>query len=154
MDRVGSGIKAGLLSCVEIVNLDSHNMSSTSTELTTGKDNFPLSVLITALRENQGLVHIDEVDSALTQGTNDSDLATDADWEKFWAAAKKINAPLTFLVEPTLTIEPDPRVSAGTVIAAISLAIVVAEKLWNFFSGFDDKAVSNESDTNTYIHRC
>ncbi|KAE9397832.1 hypothetical protein BT96DRAFT_976727 [Gymnopus androsaceus JB14] len=57
--------------------------------------------------------------------TNDSDLATDADWEKFWAAAKKINAPLTFLVEPTLTIEPDSR---------------VAEKLWNFFSGFDDKA--------------
>ncbi|KAG5653812.1 hypothetical protein H0H81_010280 [Sphagnurus paluster] len=64
-----------------------------------------------------------------------SAVATEADWAKFWAAANKIK------VRPTLLLD-SPEVSpaaAATVIAAIALAVQIADVLWNIFKGFDDK---------------
>lgn len=123
------------------------NMSSTDNEiaLTSGKDDFPLSHLIAALENNQGLVHVDVGQTFSKASPDTSVVASDADWKKFWAAVAQINAPVTSLIEP---VEPSShvhgrqeRVSPGTVIAAIEVAITIAQTLWNFFSGWDDKDV-------------
>jgi len=105
------------------------------------KEDFPLSQLIAALENNQGLVHID-VDPAFSKAKPDSSaVASDADWEKFWAAVAHINAPVAFLIEPSSHISAMKNdVDPGAVIGAISLFIDIAEKVWNFFSNLDDKA--------------
>ena len=102
-----------------------------------GKDDFTVGQLTGSLKESQGLVHPD-VDKALgPEPRHDDAVATAADWEKFYATINTVNAPVASLGEI------EKRVSAGTVIAAISLAIQIAEALWNIFRGWDDKAVGD-----------
>ena len=103
--------------------------------VSSGKDEFSVGQLAVALKESQALVHPDDVDKALAHESQDA-VASEADWEKFYAIINKLNAPVVSLIEA-----PEKRVSPDTVIAAISLAIQIAESLWNFFSGWDDKAV-------------
>ena len=112
--------------------------------ISSGKDEFTVGQLAASLKESQALVH-PGVDKALTNKSDDS-VATAADFEKFYAIINTINAPVTSLTEGA-----EQRVSPGTVIAAISLAIQIAETLWNFFSGWDDKAVSDHC---SLLERC
>jgi hypothetical protein len=109
---------------------------SSEENISSGKDEFTVGQLVAALKESQALVH-PSVDKTLAYESDDS-VATAADLEKFYAAINTINAPVTSLTESL-----QQRVSAGTVIAAISLAIQIAESLWSFFSGWDDKAVGD-----------
>ena len=104
--------------------------------VSSGKDEFSVGQLVVALKESQALVHPD-VDKALAHESPDA-VASAADWERFYAAINKVDAPVISLSEAV-----QQRVSAGTVIAAISLAIQIAETLWNIFSGWDDKAVGD-----------
>ena len=126
--------------------------------ISSGKDDFTVGQLTVSLKEIQRLVlpdvdkalgPVDEalglvdealglVDKALgPEPRHDDAVATAADWEKFYATINTVNAPVASLDEI------EKRVSAGTVIAAISLAIQIAQTLWNFFSGWDDKAVGD-----------
>jgi hypothetical protein len=109
---------------------------SSEENISSGKDEFTVGQLAAALKESQALVH-PNVDKALAYESDDS-VATPADLEKFYATINTINAPVTALTEA-----PEQRVSAGTVIAAIALAIQIAQTLWSFFSGWDDKAVGD-----------
>ena len=119
--------------------------------ISSGKDDFTVGQLTVSLKEIQRLV-LPDVDKALgpvdkalglvdkalgPEPRHDDAVATAADWEKFYATINTVNAPVASLGEI------EKRVSAGTVIAAISLAIQIAQTLWNFFSGWDDKAVGD-----------
>lgn len=53
-----------------------------------GKDAFTASELTVALGNKSGLTE------------SNSTLVTDADWEKFWAAVNKVNAPTSLLSNP------------------------------------------------------
>jgi hypothetical protein len=101
---------------------------SSEEHISSGKDEFTVGQLTAALKESQALVH-PNVDITLAYESDDS-VATAADWEKFYATINTIKAPVTSLTEAV-----EQCVSAGTVIAAISLAIQIAESLWNFFGG-------------------
>ena len=104
--------------------------------ISSGKDEFTVGQLVVALKESQALIHPD-VDKALAEKSDA--VATAADLEKFYAIINKLNVPVTSLIETGV----EKRVSPATVIAAISLAIQIAESLWNFFRGWDDKAVGH-----------
>ena len=104
-----------------------------------GKDEFSVGQLVSVLKECQALVRPD-VDEALANESHDA-AASEADWEKFYAIIEKLNAPVISLIEaPELDVSAP---SAGTVIAAITFALEVAEQLWTTFKGFDDKKVSD-----------
>ena len=102
--------------------------------ISSGKDEFNVGQLAVVLKECQALVHPD-VDKALANESQDA-VASEADWEKFYAIINKLNAPVVSLYEV-----PQPR-AAATVIAAVALGIQIAQILWNIFRGWDDKAVS------------
>ncbi|KAG5633410.1 hypothetical protein H0H81_008012 [Sphagnurus paluster] len=102
-----------------------------------GKDEFKVSQLVAALKESKGLVHT-HVHESLSLGDH-QEVANEGDWEQFWAAVNKIDAPVTQLVEAQEK-GAVRAVSPGTVIAAIDLAITIAQTLWNIFRGWDDKA--------------
>ena len=107
--------------------------------ISSGKDEFNVGQLAVVLKECQALVHPD-VDKALANESHDA-VASEADWEKFYAIINKLNAPVISLIEA-----PEQGVSAAsasTVIDAISLGIQIAQILWNIFRGWDDKAVSD-----------
>lgn len=113
-----------------------------TTALTSGKDDFALSHLIAALEKNQGLVHID-VDPAFSKAPTDSSVvASDADWEKFWAAVAKINAPATALIEsPNHVGGRRERISGEAVRTIVVTVIQIGKTLWDTFKNFDQKDV-------------
>ena len=104
--------------------------------VSSGKDKFSVGQLDAALKESQALIHPD-VGKVLAYESPDA-VASAADWEKFYAAINKVDVPVVSLSEA-----PEQRVAAATVIAAIALAIQIAQTLWNIFRGWDDKAVGD-----------
>jgi hypothetical protein len=97
------------------------------------------------LKHAKALSHPGGLERALE--ATKSGVATAEDWSKFFTA---VNSVADVPVISVLAIDEDDTkdsnhpivaASADTVIAAIALAIQIAEILWNFFSGFDDKEV-------------
>ncbi|KAG5634914.1 hypothetical protein H0H81_000347 [Sphagnurus paluster] len=101
--------------------------------LVPGKVEIPISTLVAALKHYGVNTH--EVFGATE--AESSAVATDAELEKFWVAIKKVNVqPSSLLLENTEGVQP---AGAATVIAAIALAITIAQTLWNIFRSWDDK---------------
>lgn len=109
--------------------------TNTDEHIIAGQDNVPVCDLYDALANCMVLVS-PNVEGVLVSNKD----ATKEDWEKFYATINKLNVPVTSLIEGG-AVGNHPRVSGATVIAAITLAIDIAQKLWDFFKDFDDKNV-------------
>lgn len=115
-----------------------------STEQVVAYD-YTVSDLVSSLH---GSASIPNASIAALGSDSNTDVATEAVWQQFWALVAKADAPAVALKEDDSTEEIGEisKFSVAAVIGAVTAAIALGQQLWEIISnsGLDDQPVSDQ----------